>query len=311
MHIVIADDETISRRLLRITLGNAGHTVSEAEDGEAAWELLQSSGATMLISDWHMPLLSGPELIRRIRATQQGGYIYTILLTARDSKSDTVAGLDSGADDYLTKPFNSAELRARVAIGQRIVQLESSLREARDRFAYQASHDALIGLLNRQAISEHVQAELARAEHAATPLSLALLDVDHFKAINDRHGHLVGDQALRLVAQTLAATVRPYDWVGRWGGEEFLVVLADTRLSEAAAIAERIRSRIAATTLPLPDQTSQLFTVSIGVTSTALVNASHSDAKVLFQQVDAALYSAKHAGRNRIVCADSGDGARD
>jgi two-component system chemotaxis response regulator CheY len=304
MRIVIADDEAITRRLLRALLAASGHEVLEAVDGEAAWDLLQSSGAAMLITDWLMPRLDGRSLIQRIRSSDQPGYVYAILLTSRDSKPDMIAGLDGGADDYLTKPFHPEELRARVSIGARILALETSLREARDGFAYQASHDPLTGLLNRMAIMGHVRAELARADRASYSLSLALLDLDHFKQVNDAHGHLVGDQALCHIAQRILAVVRPYDWVGRWGGEEFLVVLANSQREEAAAVAERIRVAVMSAPLMLPADVVLPLTVSIGVACNGPAAGLDTDAVRLFQQADAALYAAKRAGRNRLVCAD-------
>lgn len=301
MRIVIADDEALTRRVLRATLTAAGHEVLEAVDGEAAWALLQESGTAMLISDWRMPRLDGPGLIRRIRDATQPGYTYCILLTARDSKADTVAGLDCGADDYLTKPCHPDELRARVAIGARILTLETSLRETRDAFAYQASHDPLTGLLNRQAITGHVQAELARALRTGSPFSLALLDLDHFKAVNDTYGHPVGDEALRHIAHLLTSAVRPYDWVGRWGGEEFLVALADTGRSDAHAVAERLRTQIATTPLSIDSERMLPLTVSIGITSVEFPAEREGDMTGLLQQADEALYAAKRRGRN-LVC---------
>lgn len=299
MRIVIADDDATTRRLLRAALTAAGHEILEAVDGEAAWTLIQREGVALLITDWQMPHLSGPELIGRIRGAEMPSYVYSILLTARDSKVDTVAGLDCGADDYLTKPFHRDELRARVAIGARILALETSLREARDNFAYQASHDPLTSLLNRLAITNHVKAELSRAGRGAYPLSLALLDVDHFKQVNDTYGHLIGDEALRHIARILIDSLRPYDWVGRWGGEEFLAVLAGTTLEDALGIAERLRARIAASPLLLPDGAPLGLTASIGVACTGLPEEAV-DPDHLFQRADAALYAAKAAGRNRV-----------
>jgi diguanylate cyclase (GGDEF)-like protein/PAS domain S-box-containing protein len=181
--------------------------------------------------------------------------------------------------------------------------LEAKLRTAHDRYAFQANHDPLTGLLNRLAITDHVDAELARASRSSFPLSLALLDIDHFKAVNDQHGHLLGDRVLRHLAQILTETVRPYDWAGRWGGEEFLVVLASTTLDDATAIAERLCVQIAASPLRLPDGMELRLTVSIGVASTGLSVEGAGNAETLFQQADAALYAAKHAGRNQVSCA--------
>lgn len=261
---------------------------------------LEAKGVALLITDWQMPRLSGPELIQRIRGSALPSYIYTVLLTARDSKTDTVTGLDCGADDYLTKPFHPDELRARVAIGARILALETSLREARDGFAYQASHDPLTGLFNRLAITNHVRAELSRASRGSYPLSLALLDIDHFKTINDTHGHLVGDQALWHVAHILSEGIRPYDWVGRWGGEEFLVVLSSTAGEEAVAVAERLRVQLATRPLPLPNGSDLTLTASFGIASTEQWAEQDNDPVQLFQRADAALYAAKAAGRNRV-----------
>lgn len=300
MRIVIADDETIARRLLRAVLTAAGHEVLEATDGEAAWTLLQQEDVSLLITDWQMPHLDGPGLIRRIRAAEQPRYIYSILLSARDSKRDMIAGLNDGADDYLTKPVHPDELRARVAIGVRILNLELNLREARDGFAYQASHDPLTGLLNRLAITNHVRAEIARASRGSYPLSLVLLDLDHFKQVNDSYGHLVGDAALKHIAQILTTTVRPYDWVGRWGGEEFLIVLASTRLDEALMIAERLRHQVEANPLPLADGAMLPLTTSVGVACAELPEVCIIDPVNLFQQADAALYAAKRLGRNCV-----------
>ncbi|NJO82056.1 MAG: diguanylate cyclase [Blastochloris sp.] len=304
MRIVIADDEATTRWRLRALLSAAGHEVLEAMDGEAAWALLQREESALLISDWLMPRLSGPELIQRIRASKASGYIYCILLTSRDSKTDLVTGLDRGADDYLTKPFHPEELRARVSIAARILALEANLREARDGFAYQASHDPLTGLFNRLAITNHIAAELSRANRGSYPLSLALLDIDHFKAINDTYGHLVGDEALRHAAQILSAGVRPYDWVGRWGGEEFLVVLSSTTIDAAVLVAERLRMQFMASPMLLPTGTTLTLTVSIGVACTGLPEEHELDPVHLFQRADAALYAAKAAGRN-CVCSHS------
>lgn len=176
--------------------------------------------------------------------------------------------------------------------------LEAELRAARDRYAFQASHDPLTGMLNRMAITDHIEAELARASRSSFPLSLVLLDIDHFKAVNDQHGHLVGDQALRHITQIITQTVRPYDWVGRWSGEEFLVVLSSTTLDDAAVIAERLRTQIMERPLRLPDGTDLCLTVSIGLPAEGAGNPED-----LFQQADAALYAAKHAGRNQVSCA--------
>lgn len=303
MRILIADDDPPSRRLLKVHLLAKGREVVEAEDGLTARDLWQREHFRMVITDWMMPDLTGLDLIRFIRSDPQPGYTYTIILTALHEKSHVVEGLEAGADDYLTKPFHSEELLARVAIGERILRLEDHLREARQQMEFLAMHDGLTGLLNRRAIQEFAEAELKRAARASSPVSVLLIDLDHFKSINDRYGHLIGDQALRMFAEVLLESIRSYDQAGRWGGEEFLCVLPDTTLKDAKVVAERIRAGVADSSLPLRESSDLSLTVSIGVAS-----ASGEDGPIvldkLVQAADAALYRAKNEGRNRVSAAE-------
>ena len=244
-----------------------------------------------MITDWMMPQLDGPGLIAQIRGAALPGYTYIILLTAKDRRTDVVAGLDAGADDYLTKPCDAHELRARVAIGARIVELERQLRVARDT-------DALTGLWNRRAITSAAEAELARSRRSSELLSVALLDIDHFKHVNDSYGHQAGDQALRLVAAVVRQNVRPYDVVGRWGGEELLLIFVGATMAEAEAIAERVRAKIAAAPLTLTDGRQIAVTASVGIASTEADEAR--TLETLVHDADGALYRAKADGRNRV-----------
>ena len=193
-----------------------------------------------------MPGLDGPELVHKIRTSGQKSYTYIIMLTAMDDKDNIVLGLESGADEYLTKPFNSRELIARVASGMRILRLEEELMQARMQMEALAMHDGLTGLLNRRAIEEYAEAEFNMANRKKQAMSVILLDIDHFKNVNDRFGHKFGDVVLRQVAQTLKEDLRNYDRVGRWGGEEFLLILPGTELRDAVTVAERLRSKTAA-----------------------------------------------------------------
>ncbi|HNP73629.1 MAG TPA: diguanylate cyclase, partial [Kouleothrix sp.] len=238
MQILIVDDDRIQRHILSKQLGQLGYSVREADDGALAWAMLQEAPAPIVVTNWSMPGFNGPELIARIRAARFPGYTYVILLTAKDGRDNIVRGLDAGADDYLIKPCDPSELRARVAIAARIVDLEMRLRTARDT-------DGLTGLLNRMAITNAVEIELARAGREGTSAGVALLDVDYFKQVNDQHGHQVGDMALRHVAVVVARNIRPYDLLGRWGGEELLLLLPRTTLAEATAVAERVCAGIA------------------------------------------------------------------
>jgi two-component system cell cycle response regulator len=300
MRVLVVEDDTTSRRILRTYLTNAGHDVVEAADGRAAWELLQNQVIRLVITDWMMPELEGPELIRQIRRAEFAHYTYVMLLTAHDSKDKIVSGLESGADDYLSKPFDPSELRARVEIGVRILDLESRLNEARQQMEFLAMHDGLTNLLNRRAIQERAIAELRQAEMDGTCLSLLMVDIDHFKAVNDRYGHLVGDQALRVAARALQRCTSPQDAVGRWGGEEFLLVLGQTDLPRAIEVAESIRTRVSATSLSLSDGGELSVKVSIGVISNKQSDSHTPDG--LLKRADAALYQAKREGRDR-VCA--------
>ena len=301
LKILVVEDDPLSRKLVKSTLERAGYEVVEAEDGQVAWDLFQREPFALVITDWMMPSLDGPALIRYIRSSGGKSYTYIILLTAMDDKNNVVTGLESGADEYLTKPFNSRELIARVASGARILRLEEQLTEAHHKMEVLAMHDGLTGLFNRRAIEEHAEAELDLAKRKQRTLSILLLDIDHFKRINDEHGHQLGDDALRQLGQILATNLRQYDRAGRWGGEEFIVILPETQLSEAATVAERLRSAVAGLKLPLPDGANLSMQISVGAACTAGLYPSLTK---LIDAADQALYRAKQSGRNRVCSYD-------
>jgi two-component system chemotaxis response regulator CheY len=300
MKILIVDDDPVLRQILHTYLARAGYEVALAEDGRTAWEFWQQEHTKLIVTDWMMPVMDGPELIRRIRAASFPGYTYIIMLTAKEGKSDVIFGLEAGADDYLTKPFNAGELRARISIGERILNLEASLSQALGRMEELATHDPVTGLLNRRALYSHAEAELNRSQRYGKPLSFVMLDIDHFKAVNDQYGHLVGDQALRVVADTLAHNKRPYDWAGRWGGEEFLLVLPSTDLEEAEVVSERLRVSLTEADVPLPDGSALHLKASLGVASSSLDPTAAHTLDSLVHQADEALFRAKREGRNRV-----------
>ncbi len=297
MKILIAEDESIFRRMVKKNLLEAGYEVVEAEDGQTAWELFQRESFHFVITDWMMPKMNGPELVRNIRTGGSKNYTYIIMLTAMDEKDNIIFGLESGADEYLTKPFNSRELKARVASGMRILKLEEQLLQAHEQMEALAMHDSLTGLLNRRAIEEYAEAEFSLSGRKERPMSAILIDIDHFKNINDRYGHKAGDYALQQVAKTFQADLRKYDRVGRWGGEEFILILADTRLQDAATVAERVRVRTAKLQLNLENSESFSVNISLGVACTAC----HFESLTKFiDAADQALYQAKQSGRNRV-----------
>src|ERR1041385_393521 len=299
--VLIADDDTVSRTMLQSCLQKWGLSVSTAKDGLYAWHELQKPDApSLLILDWMMPGFSGIELCRKIRARKTSHYPYVLLLTSRDAKEDLVEALDAGADDYLTKPFNASELRARLAVGRRILGLQNELLRKEEELSFRARHDSLTGLWNRGAIMDFMERELARARRAGNCVGVLLLDIDHFKSVNDTYGHPAGDAVLQQVAQRLSAGTRAYDWVGRYGGEEFIVLLTNCNPEILALCAERLREIVAAA----PMQTSSMdlkLTVSIGAALFSRESGEGS-AEVL-QLADSALYRAKQNGRNRVEVA--------
>lgn len=298
MKILIADDDPVSRLLLQRQLEKDGYEVTVADNGRAAAEiLLESDGPRLALVDWMMPELDGPGLCREVRASlHTASYIYIVLLTSRQDSEDVVAGLEAGADDYMTKPCRPAELRARLRAGRRILSLEETLVHAREEMRFKATHDALTTLWNRASILSLVSSELHRATRDATPTSLLLCDLDHFKQVNDKHGHLVGDAVLEEVAKRLITAVRSYDAVGRYGGEEFLILLSDCDESGLRIRAEDIRAAIGAVPLTAAG-VELLLTISIGGVTCNNGNAALPLERVL-KQADDALYRAKAEGRN-------------
>jgi two-component system, cell cycle response regulator len=298
LKILIADDETVSRRLLEKTLTRAGYEVSAVENGRLAVDQLRRADAPRLaLLDWVMPELDGPGVCRELRQLHERPYTYVVLLTSKESKEDIVIGLESGADDYLTKPFNAEELKARLRTGQRILSLEDKLVEAREQMRFKATHDALTSLWNRGAIMEMLARELARSHRESNSTVMMLGDVDHFKSINDTHGHPVGDEVLQEIARRLLTCVRSYDFVGRYGGEEFLVVLNNCKPESAEGRAEKIREAVSNDAV---QTASGALSVTMSLGLLLSVDWGPRPVAELLQEVDEALYAAKAAGRNCV-----------
>lgn len=301
--VLIAEDDPIFRRILESWFKKWDYRAIAVEDGLAAWEVLQKEDAPQLaVLDWMMPGMDGIELCRKIRGRHEVLYRYVLLLTAKDDKQDVVAGLEAGADDYLTKPFDADELRARVRAGKRILDLQSALIAAKDDLQFAAAHDALTGLWNRGAIIDLLKREASRRQRTGDPLGVIMADIDHFKRINDTYGHLVGDAVLREVTRRLAAAVRPYDAVGRYGGEEFLIVFPGCTSPNLIVGAERLRHCIA----DQPVETSAgpiPVTLSLGLASAEQGDKEALDCEMFLRSADEALYAAKARGRNRVESA--------
>jgi diguanylate cyclase (GGDEF)-like protein len=297
MKLLIAEDDFTSRTLLSGVLTKLGHEVVAAKDGTEAFQIMQLPDAPRLaILDWMMPGMDGVQVCRSIRSLKTETPPYLIMLTARSEKVDVVTGLEAGADDYLGKPFDPGELRARVEVGRRMVEMQDVLVESRNKLVHQASHDPLTGLLNRRAILEQVGKDLARATRYGEVLALGMCDLDHFKLVNDTHGHQSGDDVLCGFASVLSESVRGYDAVGRLGGEEFLAVLQVKPGTDCVAVFEKLCKRVAGT--PMATRSGPLsVTVSVGVACSTLDTTPDQ----LLEAADAAMYRAKGAGRNRAA----------
>ncbi|HSF29138.1 MAG TPA: diguanylate cyclase [Candidatus Tectomicrobia bacterium] len=305
MKVLIAEDDTVSRRLLEVTLTRWGYEVAVTRDGVEAWEVLQGLDAPPLaILDWMMPGMDGVEVCRKVRQRGQEPYTYLLLLTTKGRKENIIEGLAAGADDYVTKPFDPPELQVRLRTGKRIMTLQAELIEAREALRIQATHDPLTGLWNRSAILEILGNELVRSRREAVPVAAVIADLDHFKRINDTYGHLVGDTALCEAVGRMRALLRPYDAMGRYGGEEFLMVLPGCTSQDAFRLAERIRSGIGQEPVKIPAGMIDL-TSSMGVAASDAIATLHASALIL--AADTALYRAKARGRNRVELATETD----
>jgi diguanylate cyclase (GGDEF)-like protein len=307
MKILIAEDDPVSRRVAEALFAKWGYEVAVVQDGSEAWRALEREDAPRLaVLDWMMPGLAGTDICKRVRAREGRPYVYILLLTAKAQKSDLLEGMDAGADDYLVKPFDAHELRARLHVGQRIIELQDALMAAREALRFRATHDFLTGLPNRGEILDVLRRELLRGLRGGTPVGIILGDLDHFKRVNDSFGHLAGDEVLRSIAQRMANVVRAYETVGRFGGEEFLVVVPASDAAGTLSQAERIRSCIESQ--PIETQAGPIpVTMSMGVVASSSELPGQSDAATepdpLLAAADAALYRAKELGRNRAELA--------
>jgi diguanylate cyclase (GGDEF)-like protein len=297
--ILLAEDDPVTRMLMTRFLKKAGYEVDAVENGTAALDKMTQRYYPMLVTDWEMPEMDGIELCKAVRNMQLDGYVYALLLTARDSKEHIITGLEAGADDYLVKPVHEPELIARLNAGRRILNLEHSLRVANQRNRILSITDALTGTYNRRYLMEQLPRELERCRRYAYPLSVLMCDLDHFKQINDVHGHAAGDEVLqRFVARAQRSIRTNSDWVARYGGEEFLVVLPETPFEGALAVAEKIRAVVAAT--PFTTRVGDArVTASFGVVSTG-PNGPDISLKIddMIKTADECLYRSKTLGRD-------------
>ncbi|NQZ21132.1 MAG: diguanylate cyclase [Colwellia sp.] len=300
MKLLVADDSNVSRTMLSAITKSWGYQVILAEDGEQAWQIMQEDNAPqLLLLDWEMPKMNGIEVCERVIAKYPENPPYIVLLTSRSSSDDIVEGLSKGANDYLSKPFDTAELQVRLQVGKRMVEMQDKLNDTLNELKELASHDSLTGLLNRRAIMEGLPKEIKRMKRQEHVLCIGMCDIDHFKQVNDTYGHLVGDEVLKEVTKRMAATLREYDLLGRYGGEEFLVITPVDSNKNGLMVYQRICDVVSS-------QAIKVNNLSISVTISCGVATYSADSDVqtiteLIARADEALYQAKDNGRNQVV----------
>jgi two-component system cell cycle response regulator len=293
--VLLAEDDPTQRLVVAHLVRNAGYVVEAVSDGESALARILEETFDILITDLDMPGLDGSCLCQRIREASLANYLYILMLTAHTGDVDVAAGLEAGADDFVRKPANPVELLARLKNGSRIVKLQ--------REAYRNSiTDALLGVFNRRYLIHQLRCEVWRAHRYQRPLTVLMIDLDHFKQINDRFGHSAGDQVLVGFARKTRSLIRASDWFARFGGEEFVIVLPETPLEMAESVAEKVRHELAAAPFLLASGEHRV-TASFGVA--ALTLGSDEDSDVVLGRADKALYRSKQEGRNRITVADA------
>lgn len=299
MKILIAEDDPTSLMILVAVVSEWGYEPIAVENGIQALSVLKNDDAPrLLLVDWEMPELNGLGLCKKIREKETSNPPYIILLTGRSNTEDLVTGLKMGANDYIPKPFENAELQARLQVGKRMLDLQDELNRAKEAMAFQANYDELTGLMNRRAVMKAMAKELDRSKRNSQTLYVCMCDIDHFKKINDTHGHLAGDAVLREIAQRFNTSLRTYDLCGRYGGEEFLIIL-NSKEGHIKDVLERLRKAVADTPFKY-EKTELHVTISCGVTHYSLPIDKRNSTQLL-ADADAALYEAKNSGRNRIV----------
>jgi len=302
--VLVAEDDVTSRTILVANLKKWGFDVHAVSDGLEAMKVLSEPEAPQLIVlDWLMPGMDGVEVCAKIREAEavkeDECYTYIILLTGCSEVEDVVQGMTAGADDYVVKPYNMLELKVRLKAGRRIVELQQALLEAKEELRELSMRDHLTGLFNRRAVLERLSSEMARAQRDKEAISVAILDIDFFKKVNDTYGHGAGDDVLKEFVKRALATIRPYDILGRYGGEEFLLILINTPLAGAGLALERVREAMESEPFVL-EESSLEVRVSIGGAQWHVGEK----AEAFIERADKALYEAKEGGRNRVVLAE-------
>lgn len=298
--ILLAEDDPVTRMLMTRFLKKAGYEVDAVSDGAEAFDKMMKRYYPILVSDWEMPGMDGVALCKAVRSMQLDGYVYALLLTARDAKEHIIAGLEAGADDYLVKPVHEPELIARLNTGRRILALEHSLRAANQRNRVLSITDDLTGAYNRRYLMEQLPREVERCRRYAYPLTVIMCDIDHFKRVNDDQGHSAGDDVLQQFMVRVQQSIRSNsDWIARYGGEEFLLVLPETEYASGILVAEKVRSIVRSE--PFSTRAGEIpVTASFGVAATGPDGPDLTlRVEGLIKAADQCLYRSKQEGRDR------------
>ncbi len=301
MKILIAEDDPVYCYMLESMLCTWGYNVLACSSGSEAWQILRTENAPRLvILDWIIPGMDGVEICRKVREMTGEPYIYIILLTVMDNKEDIIKGMEAGADDYITKPFHAQELKVRLRAGRRILDMQDELIASRETLRVMATRDPLTGLLNRAAIMDALRRKMEQARREKGHVGIALSDIDYFKKVNDTFGHIAGDAVLRETAKRICSSLRPYDEIGRYGGEEFLIVMPGCDSLNAVKNAERLRACVGKSAM---DTSEGMIPITICLGVTAITYGNTVEVDTLIRTVDKGLYKAKAGGRNRVELA--------
>jgi two-component system cell cycle response regulator len=312
MKILIAQEGDEARSALEARLTKWGHEVVVAPDGTQAWQELQKEGTPKLsILDKTLAGMDGLQICREARKRTEQPYVYILLTLAKGQEQEVVEGIRAGADDFLVKPLNADELMIRLRVGKRILELQEELRRAHEAIGYQTTHDPLTGLSNRAAIIDALLRELARVRREGSPVGVILAEIDHFKNVNDTYGHLAGDAVLREAARRIRSIVRPYDTVGRYGGEEFLIMVPGCDAENALSQAERVRTSLSAESMDVSEWGKFTSAKEGKIRVTFSMGAAAADKmkepEPLLHAVEIALARAKKAGHDRVEVAADAD----
>ncbi len=308
MQVLIAEDDPISRKILAHFLGNEGFEVLSVSNGREAWEVIKKGDVRLVISDWVMPELDGIELCKRLREADLSKYVYIIMVTAKNRTDDLIKGLEAGADDFIFKPINKAELLVKIKVGRRILELENELFDknqqlsrANELLTKMSLTDSLMEIGNRRSFHQYMEKVHATYSRYGTPYCIAMADIDNFKSFNDTYGHREGDKVLKLVAQSIKKTVRISDEVFRYGGEEIAIIFSNQKVEGGYRAAERVRRKIESLGIVHEDNRPfGIVTISIGVACSDLVRRERSRWEDVLKQADIAVYRAKRNGKNQV-----------